>query len=207
MKKVISYLTVYLNDSSVRLNVGILLGLFLTSFYVVFNLILGIKHENVWFVTVAVYYMLVTLLRYFLIDGGTESEKSENREGLLGSLMLILTAPMTGMIIYTVITGSARSYPSSTLPVFSIYAIFSIFRATHGILSSHKNKEKSAHRTLHLIRLSIALTSLFNLQTSLFAFLEINTPLTIALNFILGGAVSLSMLLVARQSKVYPKRK
>ena len=68
MKKILSYLSVYIRDSRVRHNVGTLLGILINSLYIVINLIWGIKHRNVWFVTVAVYHMLVALMRFFSID-------------------------------------------------------------------------------------------------------------------------------------------
>ena len=200
MKKLISYLAVYLKDSSVRLNAGIFFGLLWNLFYVVFNLILGIKQENVWLVAVAAYHMLLTVLRLFLLEGESGSKSNGKNEELIGCLMLVLTVPMTGMIIYTVLRGTARSYPRATLPIFAVYAVFSIFRAAYGLLFSKKPLDLRA-RTVYSIRLSIALSSLFNLQTSLFFFLKINTPLTAALNFLTGGAVSFSMLSIARQSR------
>ena len=196
MKDFIGFVSLYLNDSKVRFNVGVLFGLVLNCFYIVFNLIYGIKYENAWFVTVSVYYTLIVILRYFAIDSGDGGSRTEN-EALSGILMLILSAPMTGMIFYTVITNSSHTTPKSTLPVFAVYAFYSILRAVFGLFSS-KNREKKYRRNAHAIRLSLALLSLFNLQTSLFSFLGVRGAFVLTVNFITGGATSLSILWLAR---------
>ena len=197
MKKIFSYLSVYIRDSEVRHNVGTLLGILINSFYIIINLIWGIKHRNVWFVTVAVYYLLIALMRFFSIGAQAEDEGGGET---LGSLMGILSVPMTGMIAYTVITSSARGYPKASLPVFGVYALFSIVRAIYGLVATRR-AQGSAVRISHTARLSIALMSLFNLQTSLFAFLGFDSPISVCFNFVTGGAFSLSMLALARQGK------
>ncbi len=194
MKNIISFFYVYTSDSRVRRNVGVLFGIIINSFYILVNLIWGIKHRNVWFVTVAVYYLLITFMRYFSID--TPNTQVSGGE-VLGALMTVLCIPMTGLIAYTVITSSARGYPKASLPIFAGYAIFSIFRAVYGLISARRGNTASL-RTAHSIRLSLALMSLFNLQTSLFSFLKFDSPLAVFFNFVTGGAVSLSMLVLAK---------
>ena len=200
MKNIISYLSLYLSDSTVRFNVGVFFGLFWNSFYIVINIIWGIKYGNVWFVTVAAYYTVVAMFRYFIIDTGQDGCQEQNVTELLGTLILILSVPMTGMIIYTVLTGTSRGYPNSSLPIFAIYAVFSIFRAAYRLFSRAENRGAS-YRTLHAIRLSIAFMSVFNLQTSLFSFLGVKGDLSLLLNFLTGSAVSFSMLAAAGISR------
>ena len=194
MRNIISFFCVYTSDSSVRRNVGAFFGIFINSFYILINLIWGIKHLNVWFITVAVYHLLILFMRYFSID----TSGAEGRGELVGALMTVLSIPITGMIAYTVLTSSARGYPKSSLPVFAGYAIFSIFRAVYGLLSVRRDGAPSLRAT-HSIRLSLALMSLFNLQTSLFAFLKFDSQLAVFFNFLTGGAASISVLALARQ--------
>lgn len=195
MKNIISFFCIYTSDSRIRRNVGMLLGLFVNSFYILVNLIWGIKHGNVWFITVAVYYLLISFMRYFSID---TADNGESGGELISALMTVLCIPMTGMIAYTVLTSSARGYPRASLPIFAGYAIFGIFRAAYGLITSRRKRSTSL-RAVHSIRLSLAFMSLFNLQTSLFSFLKFDSPLSLILNFITGGAVSVSMLVLAHQ--------
>ena len=201
MKSIISYLSLYFSDSTVRFNVGVFFGLFCNSFYVVINVIWGIRYGNAWFLTVAAYYTVAAMFRYFIIDTGQDTSQEKNATELVGALILILSLPMTGMIIYTVLTGSSRGYANSSLPIFAAYAVFSIFRAVRGLLSRELNFGVM-QRTLYAIRLSLAFISVFNLSTSLFTFLSVVGILPVTLNFLSGGAIILSMLAAARISRM-----
>lgn len=199
MSKFIRYVSIYINDERIRFNVAILLGLILNACYIVFNLVLGILYGNPWFITVSAYYMLIAVLRYMLINDGLEAGAVDNSK-TVASLMTILSVPMTGMIIYTVLTNTSYGTPGITLPVFGGYAFFSIFRAIFGLIA---NKKENApfRQGAHKIRLSLALLSLFNLQTSLLSFIGVNETLAVSLNFITGGAVSLSVFAISKRSR------
>ena len=199
MSNFIRYVSLYIKEPGVRFNVAILLGLILNGCYIVFNLVLGIVYGNIWYITVAAYYMLIAVLRYLLIDGG-EGGCSDEGAKTVSSLMLVVALPMTGMIIYTVITNNRSALPSVTLPFFFAYAIISIFRAVKGLFASKKETGES-RRVAHAIRLSLALLSLFNLQTSLFSYFDISGNISTAINFITGGAASISVLLLADRNK------
>lgn len=202
MNKFMQYVSIYIKNEQIRFNVAILLGLIFNACYIVFNLVLGILYGNAWFVTVAAYYMLIAVLRYMLIEsGGSEREVAEYSK-TVASLMLILSVPMTGMIIYTVLTNTSHSTPRITLPVFAGYAFFSIFRAIFGLIAN-KKENASFRKGAHTIRLSLALLSLFNLQTSLLSFIGVNETLAIALNFTTGGAVSISVFAIAESCRTY----
>lgn len=196
MKKFVSYVAHCLYDRKTRFNIGILLSIIFNSFYIVFNIILGILYENAWFVAVSAYYILILVLRYMLVG-----EQQRDNVNLVSTLMLIISLPMSGMIVYTIINGPSSKTPSRVLPVLVIYAIFSIFRALYGILAPEDRLP--GKRSFYISRLSMALLSLFNFQTVLLDFLKVTESVAIALNFITGGAVSISVLALCSKLKSF----
>lgn len=198
MSNFLRFVSSYFENSAVRFNVGVLFGLILNAGYIVFNLVLGIMSGNVWYISVSAYYTLVVMLRYLLIDSSGENAGQISAKSV-GVLITILFLPMTGIIIYTVLTSPERNSPHAPVVVFALYAALGILRALYGIFLS-KHKETLAYRVANLIRLSLALISLFNFQTSLISMLSMNRSVALALNFITGGAVALSMLLLAKIS-------
>ena len=196
MKRFIRYTSVYLKNAAVRLNVAHLFGLMLNACYIVFNFVSGIIYGDAWFIAVGAYYFLIFSVRFLLIRGEGDSAETA---GTAGILMLVLGVPITGMIIYNVITNGNREYGRATLTVFLIYTVYSLLRAFFGIKSSKKMKN-SSHRALHTLRLSAALMSLFNFETSLLAILDIGEGFELFLNFSVGAAVSLSVFALARKT-------
>ena len=198
MSKFIGFLSSYFENSEMRFNVGTLFGLIFNASYIVFSLVFGIMNEAVWYISVSAYYALVVILRYLLIGatGGVARISAKT----VGELILLLILPMSGIIAYTVFFDASAVPHRAPVVLFGLYAAFGIIRALYGIFLS-KNKRKSAYRTSYFIRLSLAFISLFNFQTSLLSMLDIQAELSRRLNFLTGGAVSVSMLLLARESR------
>ena len=199
MRSFSRFISSYFENSAVRFNVGILFGFLLNAAYIVFSLVLGIMHGNVWYISVSAYYTLVVALRYLLI-GASEEEGGTISASTVSTLILILFLPMSGIIFYSVITGAAYLSGRAPIVVFGLYAVIGILRAIYGLLIS-KSRKSSVYRIAQLIRLSLALISLFNFQTSLFSMLDFGAHLALFLNFLMGGAVSFSMLVLAKESR------
>lgn len=198
MSKFIGFLSSYFENSETRFNVGTLLGLIFNSAYIVFSLVFGIMNGAAWYVSVSAYYTLVVILRYLLI--GASDGVAQISAGTVGELILLLLFPMSGIIAYTVFFDVPSVPHRAPVVLFGLYAAFGIIRALYGIFLS-KNKRRSVYRTSYFIRLSLAFISLFNFQTSLLSMLGARAELSRQLNFLTGGAVSVSMLLLARESR------
>ena len=202
MKKITDYISEYFKNKMLRFHVSLFTGLILNMFYIIFNLVSGIIYGNAWFITVAAYYTLIVSVRYLLlgnhrIDRPNTDFLTESAEATktCGNLMMILGVPITGMIIYTVISNRRYEYSAAVFIMLSAYALFSITRAAWGIFSS--KKKSFAPRVAHSVRLSSALLSLFNLQTSVFSVLRVGDNVAMTFNFVTGGVVSLSVFWLA----------
>ncbi len=189
MKNVFRYVVLCLSDSEVRFNLGVLLGMILNILYIAFNFILGILYGNVWLITVAAYYMLIVVLRYMLINEDTE-DKCMSR--LVAKLLLIVAVPMTGIIAYTVLTDYRGLMPRRIVPILVFYAVISLFRAIFGLFISKRDSQN--RKSMHLVRLSLALVSLFNFQAALFNYIALEYTKKIIINLTTGTAVTLSVL-------------
>lgn len=196
MKKLIRF-SLSLKNATVRTNVAALLGLILNAFYIVFNFVSGIIYSDAWFVAVGAYYFLIFSLRFILIRDIDEQQFESAQTARV--LMLVLGVPITGMIIYNVLTSGSKEYGKLNLPIFFLYTVYSVIRAVSGIKRSKKTRNLT-HRALHTLRLSAALMSLFNFQTSLLSALRVAGELEMLLNFLTGTAVSLSVFAMVRKT-------
>ena len=57
----------YLTDTAFRGSINIYQGMTVNFFYVVFRVIAGIRYASVWFVSMALYYLVLGILRLYLI--------------------------------------------------------------------------------------------------------------------------------------------
>ena len=181
MNKFREYASIYIRNSTVRLNVSLLVGFLFNGMYIVFNLVSGIIYSNAWFITVAAYYTLIVSMRYLVI--GAQDKNNPLASRTVGVLILILGVPITGMIIYTVLESREQRYSTVLIVALGVYALFSILRAIFGIAGSKKDNAPM-RRAAHTVRLSAALMSLFNLQTALLDVLVMDERLLVFLNFI-----------------------
>lgn len=202
MKSLRGYISVVLKNKTVRFYVFAFFGLLINACYIIFNLLSGIIYGNAWFITVAAYYTLTVSVRYLILgnlrDADGDSEYSiENVKSIktCGTLMLILGAPITGMIIYTVISSRIYNYSAFVFVLLFIYSVYGLLRAALGIFLS--KKKATVSKVANYIRMSSALLSLFNLQTSVFSAIGIGDITVRILNFITGAAVSISVLVFA----------
>ncbi len=193
MKKIFNYLYLCLLDSSVRFNLGVLLGMILNMLYIVFNFVLGILYGNVWFITVGAYYMLIVVLRYMLMENTDDT--AEYVPKLVSRLLLLVAIPMTGIIVYTILTDYRAVMPRRIVPILVFYAVFSAIRATLGLFLEKRDGQN--RKSMHLIRLSLASVSLFNFQVAYLNYLTINVFIKTGINLTAGAFVTFSVIALA----------
>ena len=195
MKRIIRYTSVYLKNSDVRLNVAALFGLILNALYIIFNFVFGIIHGDAWLIAVGAYYFLIFSVRFILIRDDAPPQVSDG----VRLLMAALGVPITGMIIYSVLTSGTKKYGVAILPIFFVYTVYSVLRAAFGIKRS-KMAKNANHQTLHTLRLSAAFMSLFNFQISLLSFVSLRYSIEMILNFLTGAVVSLSVFAMSKRT-------
>ena len=195
MKKILAYLSMYLKNASVRLNLGMLIGFVFNVFYIIFNLVSGIIYSDAWPIAVAAYYMLILSLRYLIIsnnDAGDGSRDLYARERNAGVIMLIIGVPITGMIIYNVVTDADVVYSGAVPIVLSLYSAVSIIRAI-GAVIRFKESEDLKMRIAYTVRICAAAMSVFNLQSSILSLVNISREFKIFIKFCGGAAASFSI--------------
>ena len=185
----------YFYDVFARTELTLKFGLGVNAGYGIFKLSSGVFYRSLWFSAVAVYYLLLCVLKFYLLKYGFGSD-TKHRELLsfrnCSILLLLLNTTMT-VIIYQMILQNKGSVYSTVILYAS--AVYTFFRLLTAIVDSKKLKKLdsptlSATKALNL---SVALMALFSLQTVLFERFGIENNLKQSLNLfsgtIIGGAV------------------
>ncbi len=198
MKVLINFTKAFIYSRSVRHRTVNLFAFLLNLSYVFFNLTAGIIYENILSVTTAAYYIVIVYVRY--IASHTSPSSDSGAVDTAQSLLLISAFPISGIIIYTVLTGEAKEYPSWILVFLGIYSVVGILRSVLGVREALKENNPIL-RSAYSARLSASLMSLFNFQASLLSAAVNNISLVRKLNLILGSLISLSVFLLSYKLK------
>ena len=189
----------YIGDLAFRGSVSIYQGMMVNFFYVVFRILVGIRYASVWFLTIAIYYLLLGIMRLSLIlSYRNRSVKAELRcYRRTAWLLFLLNIPMGGMIVLMVLTDSGFSYPGYVIYLSALYTFYTIILAIVHLVEFRKlgSPILSAAKVLNFVA---ALMSLLGLQTAMISqFSTEGEAFRRMMNAITGGGVWFSVILIA----------
>ena len=189
----------YIGDLAFRGSVSIYQGMMVNFLYVVFRIFVGIRYASVWFLTIAIYYLLLGIMRLSLIlSYRNRNMKSELRcYRRTAWLLFLLNIPMGGMITLMVLTDSGYSYPGYVIYLSALYTFYTIILAIVNLVKFRKlgSPILSAAKVLNFVA---ALMSLLGLQTAMIS--QFSTEVEDfrrRMNAITGGGVWFSVILIA----------
>ena len=189
----------YIGDLAFRGSVSIYQGMMVNFFYVVFRILVGIRYASVWFLTIAIYYLLLGIMRLSLaLSYRNRNMKSELRcYRRTAWLLFLLNIPMGGMIVLMVLTDSGYSYPGYVIYLSALYTFYTIILAIVNLVTFRKlgSPILSAAKVLSFVA---ALMSLLGLQTAMISqFSTEGEAFRRRMNAITGGGVWFSVILIA----------
>ncbi|MCI6632806.1 MAG: hypothetical protein MR745_00185 [Clostridiales bacterium] len=188
-----------IGDLAFRGSVSIYQGMMVNFFYVVFRILVGIRYASVWFLTIAIYYLLLGIMRLSLaLSYRNRNMKSELRcYRRTAWLLFLLNIPMGGMIVLMVLTDSGYSYSGYVIYLSALYIFYTIILAIVNLVTFRKlgSPILSAAKVLSFVA---ALMSLLGLQTAMISqFSTEGEAFRRRMNAITGGGVWFSVILIA----------
>ena len=189
----------YLNDLAFRGNVSIYQGMAVNAFYVVFRIVAGIRYASVWFISMAVYHLVIGgLWAYLVVCYRRRDPELERRcYHTTAWLIFLLNIPMGGMIVLMVRTNSALSYPGSIIYLSALYTFYTMVTSVLNLVKFRKlgSPILSAAKVLNFIA---AMMSILGLQTAMISrFSENGESYRKMMNAITGGFVYGIVILIA----------
>lgn len=189
----------YVNDLAFRGSVSIYQGMTVNFFYVLFRIIVGIQYASMWFISMAVYYLILGVLRLSLILNYRHKSKTVELRCYRRTawLLFLLNLPMGGMILMMVLTNSGYSYPGYVIYLSAMYTFYTMVTSVINLVRFRRlgSPILSAAKVLNFIA---ALMSILGLQTAMIAqFSAEGENYRRMMNAITGGAVWLSVILTA----------
>lgn len=168
----------YLHDPAFRGSVSIYQGMIVNFLYVLFRIATGIRYASVWFISMAVYYMVLGGLRAYLISsyrrreaGGLSFEYCCYRR--TAWLLFLLNIPMGGMIVLMVRTNSSFFYPGYIIYLSALYTFYTMAVSIVNLVKFRKlgSPILSAAKVLNFVS---AMMSILGLQTAMISRFSVN---------------------------------
>lgn len=167
--------------------------------YTVYNGVIGIINQSVWFITMAVYYSLLGIMRYRAVSTGRKISRLDDREQIRkkelsviktdGILLLVLNLALSGVVLLTIAQDTAKRYSEIMVISIAAYTFYKITMAVVNMVKVRKRKSPILI-TIRNIGAADALVSMLTLQAAMFAsFQDKNSLNTNQMNAITGLSV------------------
>ena len=164
----------YATDTVFRTKVSLNLSLGINLLYVAINVLSWYLYQSWWFVCLAVYYGILSVMRFLLVRYVRLHHIGANRYGELkrslacSYIMLLLNFFLCGAVMMVIYQNRGYEYHGIMIYVMAMYTFYT---ATHAIINlvKYRSFESPVMSTAKLISMAAALVSMLNLETAMFA--------------------------------------
>lgn len=189
----------YFKDLAFRGSISIYQGIAVNLFYVAFRIMAAIRYASVWFLSMAVYYLVLGGLRaYLIVCYRRRTPELERRcYHTTAWFLFLLNIPMGGMIVLMVRTDSGFSYPGYVIYLSALYTFYTMITSAINLIRFRRlgSPILSAAKVLHFVA---AMMSILGLQTAMISrFSENGENYRRMMNAITGSFVYGIVILIA----------
>lgn len=163
----------YFKETMFRAEISLYPSLMINLLYAGVKLFSGIYYGSVWFLTLAVYYILLAIMRFFLLHHvRRRGRKEENRIlelkicRLCGIILMVLDWALTGIIILVVRKNSGFCYPGVLIYAMALYTFYAVITAIINVVKFRKYGSPVIS-SAKVINLTAALVSMLSLETAM----------------------------------------
>lgn len=164
----------YMTDKVFRTHISLLVSLTVSLLYVGVNLWSWHLSRSWWFVVLAVYYVIMAVMRFLLVGYvrthtiGTSILGEWKRSRICAYILLLVNLSLSGAVLMILYQHRGYAYPGILIYVMALYTFYS---TTHAIVDivKYRTLGSPVMSTAKIVSLSAALVSMLNLETAMFA--------------------------------------
>lgn len=135
--------------------------------YGLFKLIMGIYYKSWWFITFAIYYLLLCIIKFSFVKGINSNINNEyKRLKLTGIVLLLLNFILIGMVIIIIHQNQSIVYNGVVIYVVALYDFYLIISAIIDVIKNKKNHSPTIIAS-KVINLSVAMISMISLACAM----------------------------------------
>ena len=198
------YLQRLFNDVHFRINLSLYGTLIINTVYSIFQLGLGFYHNSFWFYSMAIYYFLIALMRFYLVrhtrsyKPGEELEIELKKYRLCGWILLFMNISVTIIIFFMVYWNRTFIHHEITTIALAAYTFFTFTLAIINLVK-YRKYHSPIYTSIKSINLVVSCVSMITLETTMLTTFGGNDkPLFRTLILSLsGGVVAIFILIMA----------
>lgn len=162
----------WLEDVGLRVNVSLYGSLLWNTAYAVFQLALGFYHSSFWFYSLAGYYILLAVMRFFLVRYTSKHKMGEKmREELVryracGAIFLVMNMTLSLMVFFMVYWNRTFKHHEITTIALAAYTFTSFTFAIINIVK-YRKYNSPVYSASKAISLAAACVSMLTLETTM----------------------------------------
>ena len=203
----------YMTDRAFRTKVSLYTSLGVNLLYVGINLLSYWMNRSWWFVVLACYYVILSLMRFLLVGYVRRNEIGSSvlgewkRARMCAFILLLVNLSLSGAVLMILYQNRGHDYPGMLIYVMAAYTFYSTVHAIVDIVK-YRKLGSPVMSTSKIVSLSAALVSMLNLETAMFA--QFGGDMTVQSKRIFIAAtgagvsvivVTMSVLLIVRATK------
>jgi len=194
----------YMTDRAFRTELSLYLSLGISLVYVGINLWSWYWNHSWWFVVLAVYYVIMLVMRFLRVRYvrktgiGTSVLGEWKRSRVCAYILLLINLSLSGAVMMILFQDRGYDYPGIMIYVMAMYTFYSTIHAIIDMVRFRK-LGSPIMSTAKVVSLSAALVSMLNLETAMFAQFGADMPEGEQRLFIIltGAGVSAAVVLLS----------
>ncbi|MDE5782377.1 MAG: hypothetical protein K2I03_13015 [Lachnospiraceae bacterium] len=192
-----------LRDVRFRTEIELYQGFFINLLYIVMKLVSGIYYHSMWFISIAVYYILLAVMRFMLLYRGKKKADRDTMEAelrryrLCGIMLLLMNQALAGIVIFMVHQNRGYEYSGLLIYAMAVYSFYAVIIAIINIVKfrRHGSPVLSAAKAINLVA---AMVSILSLETAMVTqFGDGNTAFRQIMTGATGGGICTIVLAMA----------
>lgn len=160
----------YRNHSHVIIKISLILSAIINLIYGIFKLVMGIYYTSWWFITFAIYYLILWFMKISLIKDTNHFGENINKEYKklknAGIVLLLLNVVLIGMIVLIITKDHYVLYSGYLIYAMALYDFYLIITAIINVVK-HKNNASPAISASKCISLTVAMISILSLELAM----------------------------------------
>ena len=164
----------YMTDEVFRTNISLCASFGISMLYAGINLWSWYALQSYWFMVLAVYYVIMAVMRFLLVRYvriqkiGTSILGEWKRSRSCAYILLLINLSLSGAVLMILYQHRGYDYPGILIYVMALYTFYALTMSIVDMVKCRK-MGSPVMSTAKIVSLSAAVVSLLNLETAMFA--------------------------------------